>query len=163
MTITAKSTIYDLFIDGVKQNLRFANNWTVADNVSLSPTNRLIAIMAVDSSEQCAGIIASVTGDFLVTDSSWRCSPNGEINWQDLGWPDDGWDPAFVMGSNFNVTSPTRCGDVLTGIPEISEDANWLWNSTILNDNGEYHQTIYCRAYIRQYHRLITVNILHEL
>lgn len=75
MTITAKSSIYELYVDGIKvENLTNEARWNVTDCVVLSPENRVISIAGTDTSFTCAGILASVTVDILVTDASWKCT-----------------------------------------------------------------------------------------
>src|SRR5688572_9412977 len=93
LTIAVKYTRYDLYIDGVKQdNLNCANNWTIPDVISLLQTSRLIAVMAIDTTETCAGIIGSVTDDYLVTDSiNWKCSYIPDPMWYKLGYDDSYW------------------------------------------------------------------------
>ena len=149
LTLTAKSIVYELFIDGTKTDLIHATNWTIPDEVTLSPLSRLIGITAMDGTETCAGIIASVTGDYLVTDGiNWRCSYIPDPHWFLLGWDDSVWDIAYVVGPNHNVTWPPAC-QILTGISSISPAANWIWTNTI-PDTPYYHQRIYCRGYLRK-------------
>lgn len=148
LTITAKSTLYDLYVDGVRQNnLTHANNWTIPDVVPISPTSRLLGVMAIDSTETCAGIMGSVTDDYLVTDGiNWKCSFMPDTQWFKLGWNDTDWPLAYPIGYDENVTLSDKC-DVLTDVPPISPNAYWIWTDTIL-DAPYYHQTIYCRGYL---------------
>src|SRR6218665_458266 len=149
LTITVKSTLYDLYIDGTKRNSTYGTNWTHPDTIPLGPLNRLIGAMAIDSTETCAGLIASATGDYLVTDDvNWRCGYIPDPQWYQFEWDDSVWDPAYIVGPNHNVTWPVEC-EILTGIPTISPNAYWIWTSTIV-DTPAYHQTVYCRGYLRK-------------
>lgn len=147
LTITVKTTLYDLYIDGNKKNLTYKSNWTKPDEIVVSPLDRLICVMAIDSTETCAGVIGSVTDDYLVTDDiNWKCDYIPDPMWYLLGYDDSLWPPAYIVGPNHNVTWPEAC-EILTGIPSISPNAYWIWTDTIV-DTPYYHHTVYCRGYL---------------
>lgn len=146
--VTAKSTVYDLYLDGVKQELNYQVNWTMADTIEMSYVSRLISIMAVDSTETCAGLLGSATDDYLVTGANWKCIAGAPPHWFALGFNDTDWKPAYIIGPNDNVTWPEEC-TILTGIPTISPNAYWIWTDSIQNP-PYYAQSIYCRAYLRK-------------
>lgn len=137
-----------MYVDGVLRNLTYGSNWTAPDAVNLSPTSRLIGVVAVDLTTTCAGVLASVTGDYLVSDANWKCQIGAPPGWYSLGFDDSIWNNAHVIGNNNNVTSPEEC-TILTGIPSISPDASWIWTPSIQN-TPYYDQIIYCRAYLRE-------------
>src|SRR6218665_1263233 len=152
LSISAKSAVQELYVDGLRINLTFGNNWTVADEIELSNVNRLISVYAVDLTSTCAGILASVTDDYLVTDSKWKCTTITTPQWYSLGFDDTDWVEAYVIGPNGNVSWPEPC-KVLKEIPAISQNAYWIWTSTILNA-PYYDPVIYCRAYLRKFSTL---------
>lgn len=148
LAITAKSYITELFIDNVKvRNLINEDRWYLSDDVNLSPDNRLISILANDASNTCGGILASVTGDYLVSDASWKCSTENPPGWYSLGFDDSSWSDAYVIGRNGEVTTPNHC-NILTEIPSISSNASWIWTASIANA-PKYDTTIFCRRYLR--------------
>lgn len=148
MNITAKSVIYELFVDEIRQNLTHNDDWKTVDGLQLSPHSRLVAILAADSSETCAGILASVTDDYLVTDATWKCVVGPPPNWYRFELDDSAWPSAYVIGPNGNVTWPDEC-KVLTEIPTVSQNANWIWTPTIAGA-PVYDHAVYCRAYLRE-------------
>ena len=150
LTITVKSTLYDLYVDGVRQNnLTHANNWTFPDVVPITPTNRLIGVMAIDSTETCAGILGSVTDDFLVTDGiNWRCSVIPDVHWFELGWDDTAWPLAYPLKYNETHNLSALCND-LNDVPGISENAYWIWAENIL-EAPNYSSVVFCRGYLRK-------------
>lgn len=151
MNITAKSVIYELYVDGIRRNLSHNDDWQNTDEITLSATNRLIAVLAADSSQACAGILASVTDDFLVTDATWKCKVGPPPRWYLFEFDDSDWPSAYVIGPNDNVTWPEAC-KVLTENPSVSKTANWIWTSTI-PDTPYYDSVIHCRAYMRKCNR----------
>src|SRR6218665_3566785 len=88
LSISAKSAVQELFVDGVQMNLTFGRNWTVADEIELSNVNRLISVYAVDLTSTCAGILGSVTDDFMVTDAKWKCPTVAAPQWYSIGFDD---------------------------------------------------------------------------
>lgn len=146
MNITAKSVIYELFVDEIRQNLTHNDDWKTVDGLQLSPHSRLVAILAADSSETCAGILASVTDDYLVTDATWKCVVGPPPNWHRFDFDDSAWPSAYVIGPNGNVTWPDEC-KVLTEVPTVSQNANWIWTPTIAGA-PVYDHAVYCRAYL---------------
>lgn len=147
LNITAKSVIYELYIDGISQNLTYSDDWRSAEHISLSSTNRLIAILAADSSEACAGILASVTDNVVVSDNTWKCDVGPPPRWYQFGFDDSDWPFAYVIGPNGGVTTPEACRTSLAEIPSISSDANWIWTPTI-QDTPYYDHVVYCRTYL---------------
>lgn len=147
LTITAKSYINELYVDDIKVGSLINDDlWQLPDEVNLSPYSRLVSILVTDTSFSCAGILASVTGDYLVTDASWKCSAQNFPGWYVLGFDDSSWSDAYVIGKNGDVTAPSECS-ILTEIPSISPNASWIWTASMANAPA-YDPLVFCRGYL---------------
>ena len=140
--------LFELYVDGVPHSLLHGNNVSAVDEILLPPYGRLIAVTAIDTTSTCAGILASVTGDYLVTDASWKCHTDSSPQWYTLGFNDLNWMNAYVIGPNNNVTWPPECS-ILNEVSSISQNASWIWTPSIVN-TPYYDDIIYCRAYLRK-------------
>src|SRR6218665_4193658 len=98
LVITAKTMLFELYVDGVPHSLLHGNNVSAVDEILLPPYGRLIAVTAIDTTSTCAGILASVTGDYVVTDASWKCHTDNSLQWYTLGFNDMNWTNAYVIG-----------------------------------------------------------------
>lgn len=142
LSITASESLAGVFIDDVEQYLPSANDPLTTDNLTVAAFTRLIAVQSVATVDTCNGIIGSVTGDFLLTDSTWKCSRYGAEHWYELGFNDSTWPQAFELGLNGPVSG---CPGLLY-FPTISSQAHWIWTHP---DASE--RTVFCRGYLRKY------------
>lgn len=143
-----KAELVELYVDGTNLTLFNGTDVTKPDEFYLQPFDRLISLVALDTSVTCPGVLASVTGDYFVSDASWKCNIEGPPLWYELGFDDSSWEAAYAIGSNGNVTSPAQC-TALPYIPSISANAKWIWTDSIVTDPA-YDQAILCRGYTRK-------------
>lgn len=130
-------------MDGVSVPLLHRNEKDVVDSVLLSLDSRLVAVMAVSSTDNCSAFVASVTDDYLVTNSTWKCSSYGDHGWQYLGFDDSSWKSASILGGNgFNPSCPN-----LGSITQISGSAFWIWSRSAPEARG----AVFCRGYLRKW------------
>lgn len=163
LTITAKSTLYEIFVDGSPVPRCHCNDASFPEEIELQPDSQLIAVTAIDTTGTCAGILASTTNDSLVTNPTWKCTTDPPPHWYTLGFDDTAWSDAYAIGPNHNVTWPADCSNnALQGIDSISANAFWIWTPSIL-ETPFYDYIIHCRAYLRTliqfiHHVLIVIN-----
>ena len=149
LSITTYQQLQLVYIDGIEQPLTNGNNWDQADSAGLTETNRLIAVRAAGD-EICGGLLASFSGDYVLTDGNWKCDKYQYSNWNNLGFDDSAWLSAIEFGNN--VVGHTTCSN-LRGVPGISDNAKWIWVSE------QTEREIFCRGYIRKYHIILYIYI----
>lgn len=113
------------------------------DSIGVSRTARILAFQCINLAEGCPGLIASITDDYLLSNSSWVCSDiSGGENWTKIGFDDSDWPNATEYRQN--IGDGGECSN-LPIVPTISENAFWVWMEDPIED------TINCRAYLRKY------------
>src|SRR5688572_29432358 len=111
VTITAKSELYAAYVDGVESVLQNGDNWQQIDTLRVSSISRLLAVMAIQLEGTCPGILAFVNdsrGDYLLTNTAWKCSASAMVDWAELGYDDSAWPNAVVMHQN-DIINDTQC------------------------------------------------------
>lgn len=143
LTLTAKEAV-KLYIDGIPHDIPNERNMSATDTVVMSLTSRILAFQSINLASGCPGIIASVTGDYFLSNSSWKCfEVSGGENWTKIGFDDSQWPPATEHRPNIDEAGG-NCSN-LPYVPSISENAFWVWMKDTVQD------TIYCRGYLRMY------------
>ena len=134
LCITVDNVIASLYFNGVAQTIPAnGNDWTQTKCFPLPTFPVQIAVQCTDSGVQ-AGLLASVTGDILLTDGSWKCTKTLYPNWMSTNYSASAWPGAYVIG--LNGLSPW---DVRPG---ISANASWIYTTNYLNNADT---PVYCR------------------
>lgn len=125
-----------LYIDGVEiTGLPNGGNYGFADVVDLPCYTRLIAIHG-NNVGSVGGILASTDDDYVLTNSSWRCSNVNHPGWEQIDFDDSAWVTPTEYGRN---------GEGVWGvISGISSNAVWIW-FTQPTDPGPIDDNLYCR------------------
>jgi hypothetical protein len=89
-----------------------------------------------------SGILASVDGDKLVTDQSWKCTTQLVNGWTSVLFDDNSWSDAVIAGTN-------TASDIHGNLPQIHSSANWIWTNN--HKDPTIDKTVYCRGYLREY------------
>lgn len=151
LVITAYERLMELYVDGKLQSLTNGGTWGLPDYIQLQPTNRLIALFAVNLGDPlCGGVLASVYDGSLLTNSEWKCSEFDDDNWTNLGFNDFSWHNAVEYGSNgihSNCSQQQSFG-------EISSNSRWIWTAGL-----EVDFVAYCRGYLRKCIYFLTLKI----
>jgi len=144
LTITVDNVLEELYIDGGRipnADLPNRQNWQAVDVVRIPTTTQVIAVSASDSGV-VAGILASVTGDRLLSNASWKCvNPGNNMftntpvrEWFSPNYDDTMWPAASVILPNPN---PRYHGLIAA----ISRNAKWIWTAAGIGDSR-----VYCRG-----------------
>jgi hypothetical protein len=150
LTITVDDSLLALYIDGVRVpqfKLPNADKWGAVDVIEISATTRVIAVSGKDVGRVIACILAEVSGDRLVTDTSWKCTTRAPSTWMKPDYDDSHW-PAAIQAS----TNPDRLHGKISG---ISSKAKWIWTA---NYRGRIDTFAYCRGHLSAY--IFFVNLL---
>ena len=126
-----------LYIDGFEiTGLPNVNIWNQPDVVDLPCTTRLIAIRGGNLGG-AAGILASTDDDYVLTNSSWKCSNISHPGWEEIDFDDSAWLSAIEYGRN---------GEGVWGvIPGISSNAEWIWLRQFTSAQEPMDNDVYCR------------------
>jgi len=89
-----------------------------------------------------AGILASVDGCSLVSDSSWKCSANNVTGWSSKSFDDSSWSSGVITETN---TASGRRGC----LSQIPQNAKWIWTSK--NQGSTCDKSVYFRGYCGRY------------
>jgi len=127
--ITADNEVL-LYIDGVESEINrlgTAKDWTQTKVAKLPRGSRVIAVKVTDSGV-AAGLLASATEDYLVTDENWLCSDVEVAGWNQPNFDDSKWVKATNEGTHGVAPWGTR--------PQISKNAKWIWNKDTKADTA---------------------------
>jgi len=114
----------ELFIDGERHKISddpSAKDWMQTKKVTLPAKARVIAVKATDRGLQ-AGLLASVTGDSLLSDKTWKVSTTEVDGWTSPDFDDSQWQPVTEIGPHGMNPWKTRS--------MISPKATWIWSAT---------------------------------
>ena len=78
-----------------------------------------------------AGLLASVTGDRLLTDGTWKVSTVEAADWTKPEFNDNDWEQATVVGQHGMDPWKTR--------NLISTKAQWIWTKTTYYQDMNAH------------------------
>ena len=106
-----------VYIDGVLHEDDNMLDWQKTSTIPLNSDTRVMAIECEDVGSQ-EGILAS-TNDGMVTDGSWKCSPEAVEGWTDPDFDDSSWGAPSVIGGNGIGPWGER--------PGIAGEAQWIW------------------------------------
>ena len=122
-----------LYIDGVEQpNLPNHGNWGATDTIEIPDDTEVIAIRAYNTIG-IAGILASTSDEYVLTNSTWKCTNNGHDDWMSVFYNDESWQNAISHASNGQGPWGPR--------PGISPKSKWIWTPS----HTQKGLTIYCR------------------
>jgi len=97
-----------------------------------------------------SGILASVDGDKLVTDKSWKCTTQLVNGWTSIVFDDNSWSDAVIAGTN-------TASDIHGNLPQIHSSASWIWTAN--HKDPSIDKTVYCRGYLSEYEvQFITIS-----
>lgn len=122
-----------LYIDGVEiTDLPNSIHHDTPDVIDLPCTTRLIGIHGRNDFS-VSGIVASTDDNYVLTNSSWKCSNVNYPGWAEIDFDDSAWVSAMEYGNNG--------GNDWVYIPTISSDAEWIW----LRQDEPMDIDVYCR------------------
>lgn len=126
-----------LYIDGIEiTDLPNADIFNLPDVVDLPCTTRLIAIHGRNGDSVTDALIVASTGDdYVLTNSTWKCSNVSQFGWEEVDFDDAAWVPAIEYGHNGNSNFPY--------LPGVSTNAAFIWLRT--NTAPEMDVDVYCR------------------
>ena len=105
---------------------------------------RVIAVKATNVGGP-AGLVASVTGDSLVTDESWLCSDTLSNGWSNPYFDDSKWNKAVSQGVNDAAIRPWGGWGKR---PLISDKAKWIWNRDTNGNPASGTEVLYFRVHV---------------
>ena len=106
-----------VYVDGELYNDANMNDWQKPSTIALMSDTKVVAIECEDVGSQ-EGILAS-TNDGMLTDGSWKCSPEAVDGWTSPEFDDSAWAAPKQLG--LNGMAPWG------NVPGISKDAQWIW------------------------------------
>ncbi|ESO02414.1 hypothetical protein HELRODRAFT_161680 [Helobdella robusta] len=142
LNVTARETLSALYLDSVQIfNLSNVADWKKVATVRTPITTRLIAVMAGNIHDMCAGILLSERNQYILSSNiNWKCYIDASLGWASLTYNDSHWPTAHVVASNGPVVG---CPD-LEVVKDIHPDAKWIWTTR----NIQFDLVVYCRGYI---------------
>lgn len=149
LRVTASETLYAVYVDA--KPIPLVNGTVVisADSVTVGSLSRVIAMMAIHLTGSCPGILLSITddkGDYVVSDSGWKCTNNAKTGWYELGYDDSAWQTAVEVKLNRVMNDTSVCLE-LPLVNGISSNAFWIWTS----DQPLQDVVVYCRNILRNH------------
>jgi hypothetical protein len=141
VTLTGYDAL-QVYYDGFRVTLPNLGNGDFTDTAEVPPYTRLFAVRGLILNN-CGGILASMTDDYMITGSDWKCTAQSYQGWFSLGFDDTEWPIAFPIGGNGVIPV---CPN-LRQFPDISANAKWIWTQHYL-DNGMRDDVIFCRVYL---------------
>ena len=136
--ITADNEL-QVYIDGVDSEintLSTTTDWQQTKVAKLPRRSRVIAVKVTDRGV-AAGLLASVTGDYLLTDENWVVSDTLVDGWNKPEFDDSKWTKATTEGNHGVQPWGTR--------PQISSNAKWIWNKDTTKQATTTTTTLYFR------------------
>ena len=159
--ITADDDL-EVYFDGVASEINNAagrGDWGQTKTAVLPRGTRVIAVK-VTNTGGAAGLVGSVTGDYLVTDESWVCSETAVDGWTSPDFDDSKWNKAVSQGFNDTVVHwGAACGKR----PLISDKAKWIWNRDTQRDAPTVKGVLYFRVHLGRLMLLQFVTVLHSV
>ena len=141
LCITVDNYIKFIYFNGVSQTIPAGgDDWTQTKCLPLPPAPVQIAVEGADVGI-VAGMLASVSDDILLTDSSWKCTKTLYTNWTSNTYNDSAWPGAYVIG--LNGLSPWGVR------PGISIRASWIYTANYGQTNAA-NSPVYCRRMMRE-------------
>lgn len=101
---------------------------------------QVIAIEGQTDDDTKAGIIVSTNDDFIVTDTSWKCTNVKDDGWVDIDFDDSAW-PSAVEVANKDLAGSHRD-------KKFSNRAMFIWTA---KRSDAYDKTVYCRAFFGKF------------
>jgi hypothetical protein len=141
----------ELYIDGEPNPINqdpSAKDWRVVKTVKLPRGSRVIAVKATDVG-LWAGLLASVTGEKLLSDRSWKVSTVESADWMKPEFDDSQWETATELGPN--GMNPWKAKE------KISNNAKWIWTTTSYYKDMNAH-VVYFRVRLGSYIYLSMLN-----
>jgi len=127
LTVTVSNSLPNIYVDSVRVNTTNHDNWLIEDVIDIDDHARLIAVQGLNFLEGCSGMMVSVSGSVhgytMVSNQLWKCSLSAPIDWQNIGFDDSAWEPAFEVGVNGVVP-----GCSWIPLPAFPPNAYWIWS-----------------------------------
>jgi len=149
--------ILRLYIDGVEiTDLPNSEFHDIPDVVNLPCTTRLIGIHGSNGPDGAvAGIVASTDDNYVLTNSSWKCSNVSYPGWAEVDFDDSAWESALEFGNNG--------GNGWVHIPAISSDAEWIWLRQYYSDWELMDSNVYCRKRLGKKNCIVHTSLAFSL
>jgi hypothetical protein len=134
--ITAQDQV-EIYFDNQPQDINeddIAKKWQSVKVVKIPRGTRVLSVKATNLGKN-PGLLASITGDRLLSDSNWKVLGSTPSNdWTSVSYNDNQWKNARVKavhgGAPWNVK-----------IEKISNNAKWIWSES------DAHSVVYFRVY----------------
>ena len=131
-----------LYFDGIEvTDLPNSDVWKQPDVVELPCNTTLITIHGRNDLIYYAAIVASTDDEYILTNSSWKCSNVSQNGWEEIDFDDSAWMNAIEYA--YNGEDPWGFA------PGISTNASWMWlrqyNGLPNSTYEEMDQEVYCR------------------
>jgi hypothetical protein len=125
LSITAQDEV-EVYFDDQPQDVNrdpIAKKWESVKVVRIPNGARVLAVKATNYGKN-PGLLASVTGDRLLTDSTWKLTTSKPTNdWTSVAFNDAHWKYATVKAIHGGAPWNRK-------IDKISNNAYWIWADT---------------------------------
>jgi hypothetical protein len=144
LNITADDGLMELYIDGVPVNPIPPPQigWGLAKSIPIAAESKVVAVKSNDTAQVVASNLASIGYNYLLTDSSWKCSATYTPGWMTTV-PNpvvSSWSPA--VANELNPGSPF----IHTPVSGISPIASWIWTRNSGYGGTSIDPVVYCRG-----------------
>ncbi|ESO06577.1 hypothetical protein HELRODRAFT_160760 [Helobdella robusta] len=99
LSITVDNVLVEFYVNGVPVNVATyfpnANDWTVFDTYTLTTGATLLAVKSHNSGG-FSGLMAKTADNYILTNSSWKCTNNSYDGWYEVDYDDSFWPDAVV-------------------------------------------------------------------
>ena len=135
LSVTVDHILSAIYIDGVQippSTLINSDVWTAADQVQLSDTLKVIAVLGTGNQDGHEAILGSDSNGLVWTNGSWKCNSVYFDGWTNITFDDRTWPNAKEIQLNAGSSRPEQ--------PSVKADAYWIWTT------NEYDTPVYCRV-----------------
>jgi hypothetical protein len=143
LNITADDGLMELYIDGVPVNPIPPPQigWGLAKSIPIPAESKVVAVKSNDTAQVVASNLASVGYNYLLTDSSWKCSATYTPGWMNTV-------PSATVSSwpNAVANEPNSAPFIHTVIAGISPLASWIWTRNNGYLGTSIDPVVYCRG-----------------
>jgi hypothetical protein len=135
--ITAQDQV-EIYFDNQPQDINkddIAKKWQSVKVVKIPRGTRVLSVKATNLGKN-PGLLASITGDRLLSDSNWKVLGSTPSNdWTSVSYNDNQW-------KNARVKAPYGGAPWNVKIEKISNNAKWIWSAS------DADSVVYFRAYL---------------
>lgn len=137
MTITCDSKCRRVYVDGVRvepdSNPRRLANWEKTNTITIPAGAQVLAVEGNPGDSGVSGILVSMD-DGEVSDGSWTASATEEQGWAEVGYCDEDWAAATVVGGNG--------ADPWGAMSDFAGDANWIWTAQATEEIAYFRKVL---------------------